>query len=97
MKVVNRLVIEDFIKSHQEVSGQLAAWLENIERSDCKTPLEIKSQIPNAGPIPDNRVIFDIKGNKYRLIVKINYNIGLVYVRWIGTHAEYSKINAETI
>ena len=97
MKVVNRSLIEDYIKSHNDASGQLSAWLENVERLNCKTPLEIKSQIPNAGPIPDNRVIFDIKGNKYRMIVKINYSIGLVYVRWIGTHAEYNKINAETI
>jgi len=97
MRVVNRIVIEDYIKSHKDVSGQLSAWLETVERSNCKTPLEVKSNIPNAGPIPDNRVIFDVKGKKYRLIVEINYDIGLVYIRWIGTHADYNKIDAETI
>ncbi len=49
------------------------------------------------GLLPDNRVVFDIKGNRYRMVVRIHYNAGRVYIRFIGTHAEYDKINAETV
>ena len=56
-----------------------------------------KRNYPSADVIPGNRIVFNIKGNEYRLIVKIHYNTGIVFIRFVGTHAEYDKINAETI
>jgi mRNA interferase HigB len=62
-----------------------------------KTPQQIKIDYPSASFLADNRVVFNIKGNSYGLIVKINYDFGIVWIRFIGTHAEYDKINAITI
>ncbi len=61
------------------------------------TPHDIKKLHRDADILVDNRVVFNIGGNKFRLIVKINYNCGVVYIKFIGTHSEYDKINAETI
>ena len=60
-------------------------------------PTKIKIEYPSASFLANNRVIFNIKGNHYRLIVKINYDYQMIWIRFIGTHAEYDKINANTI
>ena len=60
-------------------------------------PQEILARYPTADILPGNRVVFNIRGNHYRLIVKIHYNTGIVYIRFVGTHAEYDRIDAETI
>jgi mRNA interferase HigB len=62
-----------------------------------KTPQDIKSDYPSASILGDNRVVFNIKGNHYRLVVKINYAFSLVWIRFIGTHAAYDRIDATTI
>jgi mRNA interferase HigB len=95
--VIGTEIIEEYGKLHKDVDGRLSSWLEVAKRSSWKHSVDVTSQNPNAGPIGKNRVVFDIKGNKYRLIVRINYEIGLVVIRWVGTHSEYNKINAHTI
>ncbi len=60
-------------------------------------PKEIKLEYPSASFLADNRVVFNIKGNHYRLIVRINYDYQMIWIRFVGTHAEYDKINAKTI
>ena len=57
----------------------------------------IKTTYATADILPDNRVVFNIKGNNYRLIVRVQYNLGRVYIRWIGTHAEYDEIDATAV
>ena len=66
-------------------------------KADWKTPQEAKNQFRSASIIGDNRIVFNIKGNTYRLIVKINYPYRIVYIRFIGTHREYDSIDAECI
>jgi len=68
-----------------------------MKSASWKTPNDVKSQFRSASIIGDNRVVFNIAGNKYRLIVKIHYNTGIVYVRFIGTHPDYDAINAEEV
>jgi mRNA interferase HigB len=75
----------------------LKAWFNEAEKANWESPAEIKLDYPSASVLPDNRVVFNIKGNTYRLVVKINYKFGLVWIRFIGTHAGYDKINAGTI
>lgn len=66
-------------------------------KDEWRTPSDIKRLYRTADILPGNRVVFNIGGNKYRLIVKIRYDLGIVYIRFIGTHAEYDRINAEVI
>lgn len=73
------------------------AWYQETSKARWTTPNEIKKEYPIASIITGNRVVFNIKGNHYRLIVKISYDYEMVWIRFIGTHAEYDKINAKTI
>lgn len=75
----------------------LKAWYYEARYAAWKTPDDIKQRYGSADILPDNRVVFNIKGNNYRLVVKIHYNMGIVYIRFVGTHTEYDKIDAETI
>jgi len=75
----------------------VTTWYEDALRSEWRTPSEIKGSYGNASIVGDNRVIFNIKGNDYHLVVKVHYDRGYVYVRFVGTHREYDGIDAETI
>lgn len=97
MHLVTRKKLKQFWKKHPDVEGPLTAWAKEAENAEWGAPNDIKVRYPSADPIGDNRVVFNIKGKKYRLIVKIHYNTKVVYIRFVGTHAEYNNINAETI
>lgn len=71
--------------------------LREAQKATWKDPAEIKEQYRSASILKDSRVVFNICGNKYRLIVKINYGFGIIYIRFLGTHKEYDTINAEEI
>jgi mRNA interferase HigB len=73
------------------------AWFHEAERARWKTPDDIKREYRSADFLPGNRVVFNIAGKTFRLIVKIAYKPGIVFVRFIGTHAEYNKIDAERV
>lgn len=83
--------------AHSDAWGPLMAWAAEVKKATWKTPADIKEKYRNASFIADNRVIFNIAGNKYRLIVKVNYPAQIVYVRFVGTHREYDDINAEEV
>ena len=87
----------EFWERHRDAEGALKAWYHEAKYAEWKTPADIVQRYPTADILVGNRVIFNIKGNRYRLIVKIHYNRGIVYIRFVGTHAEYDKNNAETI
>jgi len=72
----------------------LKAWYDEASKASWKTPNEIKSQYKNESILKDSRVVFNIHGNTYRLIVKINYDFGVIYIRFVGTH---KKINANEV
>lgn len=75
----------------------MKAWYQEASKARWRTPNELKKEYPVASIVSDNRVVFNIKGNHYRLIVKISFDYEMVWIRFIGTHAEYNKINAKTI
>ncbi|MFC1502347.1 type II toxin-antitoxin system HigB family toxin [bacterium] len=91
MKVVNIEIIDSFIKKHADIKDQICAWLYEIKEAEWKTPHDIKKRYSSASFKGNNRVIFNIKGNKYRIEAKISYHMNIVFIKRIGTHAEYSK------
>lgn len=91
MKVLARNKLTDFMRKHASSRKALETWFAEAERSDWQTPQDIKDRFSSADFLADNRVIFNIKGNHFRLVVKVRYQNGIVMVEWVGTHAEYSK------
>lgn len=91
MKIVGLPLIEECKTKFPAARGPLDAWRADVSAADWQTPQDIKDRYRSADFLEDNRVIFNIKGNSYRLVVKVRYQNGLVLVEWVGTHAEYSK------
>ena len=89
--------MRDFWQRHADSEQQLKSWFQEAGKAEWKNPNEIKTEYPSSSILNDNRVVFNIKGNNYRLIVRINYDYQMVWIRFIGTHAEYDKINANEI
>lgn len=89
--------MRDFWEDHPDSEQQLKSWYQETSNAEWNDPSKIKIDYPSASFLADNRVVFNIKGNHYRLIVKINYDYQMVWIRFIGTHAEYDKVNAKTI
>lgn len=73
------------------------AWYRRVLAADWKTPADVKRDFGSASILRDGRVVFNVAGNKYRLVVWINYPYGVVYIRFIGTHAQYDRIDAQTV
>ncbi len=90
-------MLSDYWQNAPETEQPLKAWFAETQKAQWNTPAEIKEKYRSASFVKNNRVIFNICGNKYRLIVRINYNSKTVFIRFIGTHSEYDKINAEEI
>jgi mRNA interferase HigB len=97
VRIIAVRTLREFWTSHADAEDALRAWYADARKADWKTPADIRSTYANASILSNNRVVFNIRGNTYRLIVTINYGYGMVYVRFIGTHAEYDKVDAETI
>lgn len=75
----------------------MEAWYQEVAQADWAGPWEVKAQFRSASVLQDNRVVFNIAGNRYRLVVKINYPYRIVYVRFIGTHKDYDQIDVNTV
>ncbi len=97
MRVIAKKILREFWDKHNDCEQQLKSWFSETENANWENPNQIKAEYPSASILIDNRIVFNIKGNSYRLIVKINYEYKMVWIRFIGTHAEYDKINANTI
>lgn len=91
MRIVGKENIEDFSRSHADARSQLASWLNEAEEAEWQKPNDIKVRYPHASLLAGNRVIFNIKGNNYRIDTKISYKFQVVQIIRIGTHAEYAK------
>ena len=97
--IVMRIIARKVLRDHWEMPGRidseqpLKSWFAITETADWKNPAALKGTFLNASILQGCRVVFNIAGNKYRLVVKINYPYRVVYVRFVGTHAEYDRIN----
>ena len=97
MRVISRKHLNDLAKRHPDPKAELDAWFHEAQAAAWANPAQIKQQYGNASILKESRVVFNICGNKFRLVVKINYPYSVVYVRFAGTHREYDDINAEEI
>lgn len=97
MRVIAKKTLRVFRTKHKDCEQQLKAWYNEAEDASWKSTAEIRKDYPKASILEDNRVVFNIKGNKYRLVVKINYSYKIVWIRFIGTHSDYDKIDAAKI
>jgi mRNA interferase HigB len=97
MRIISRKRLREFWERHPDARQALQAWYADVQHANWRTPADIKNVYRNASIVPNNRAIFNIKGNKYRLVVVVQYQYGIVYIRFVGTHQEYDKIDAATI
>lgn len=97
MRVLSKRIVREFWQKNPDSKQQLKSWFSNAEKSEWQTPNQVKEELPQSRLIPGNRVIFNLKGNHYRIVVKINYKYGIMWIRFIGTHNEYDKIDPTKI
>lgn len=97
VRIIAIKALKDFWKRHPDAEHPLRAWYAEAKNADWKKPADITKLYRTASILAENRVVFNIKGNDYRLVAAINYNYRIVYIRFIGTHKEYDKITAEEI
>ena len=97
MRLISRKKIVDFysMREFRDSKKALEAWFQEIKYANWRTPDEIKAKYQRASILKNSRVVFNICGNKYRIVVSVNYSTGIFYLRFIGTHAEYDLIDAE--
>lgn len=91
MKLIGRLRLEEFKKKHAEVASQIDSWVAEVIEARWETPIDVKKRYSSASFLKDNHVIFNLKGNKFRLRVQIHYKQMIVLIEDIGTHQQYMK------
>lgn len=97
MKIIAVKALRLFWEKHPQTETSLRGWYAEASRANWGTPAAIKAAHRNASFLGNNRVVFNIKGNDYRLVVAVRYAQQLMFIRFVGTHAEYDRIDAETI
>ena len=97
MRIIALAQLREFWKRHPQAEIPLRAWHALASRADWKNPADVKRAYASASFLQDNRVVFNIKGNDFRLVVAVHYNRGMMYIRFVGTHADYDRIDAATI
>jgi mRNA interferase HigB len=97
VRIIAKRALREFWRRVPEAQEPLSAWYADASKADWNMPSAIKARYATASILRNSRVVFNIAGNKYRLVVRINYPYRIVYVRFVGTHAEYDRIDAETV
>jgi mRNA interferase HigB len=91
MRVLNISVVFEFSSTHPDAKGALDSWVAELEEADWQTPIDLKARYPSASVLGGKRVVFNIKGNRYRALVLMDYESQIVIVQAIGTHSEYDS------
>jgi mRNA interferase HigB len=97
MRIISKRTLRTFWQEHKDAEGALRAWHADVEGKTWATPMEVKADYPRASIVANNRVVFNIVGGNYRLVVAIKYEFGLIYIRFVGKHSDYDNIDATTI
>ena len=97
MRIIAKRTLREFWEQHPDAEEPLLAWYREVKQEDWDMPAKLKEKYRSASIVGGNRVVFNIRGNHYRLVVKINYPARTVFVRFIGTHAEYDAIDVEEV
>jgi len=98
MRIISVKTLREFWEQPQyrDAEDPLKAWYWETKHANWEKPTDVKAHFGDASIIRNKRVVFNIAGNKYRLLVKIHYNKGIIFIRFVGTHKEYDKIDVET-
>lgn len=97
VRLIKKKALTEQFKIYPDVEGALNAWMADVKTADWETPADIKDRYPHVSIIGDNRFVFNIRGNNYRLIVHVFFPARVVYVKFFGTHADYDDIDALTV
>ena len=97
MRIISKKTLKDYWVKEPAAKAALEAWHAEAKSAEWSSPADVKASYRTASILKDGRVVFNIHGNKYRLVVWINYPYRVVYVRFIGTHVQYDRIDAQTI
>lgn len=97
MRVIAKRTLREFWEKHADCGQQLKSWYRETEKGEWNNINELKRDYPSASILKDNRIVYNIKGNNYRLIVKFNFECQICWIRFIGTHAAYDNIDANNI
>ena len=97
MRIIAKKTLRELWERQPAAKGPLLAWYREVEHEDWATPADVKAKYGSASNIGSERVVFNIKGNDYRLVVRINYAYRIVYVRFVGTHADYDRVDVKEV
>lgn len=97
MRLIARRTLREFWERHPDAEQSLRAWFHDVERADWASPADVKRIYANVSIVGDNRLVFNIHGNKYRLVAAVNYQYRMCYVRFVGTHRAYDRIDVATV
>lgn len=103
MRIIARKTLKQFVErlrgghDQRAVKTALDSWFHEVQRADWNSPADVVRAYRNASIVGPDRVVFNIKGNDYRLVVAIHYRLQIVFIKWIGTHAEYDKIDVRKV
>ncbi len=96
-RIFAKSTLREYWEKHPETEQYLKTWYDTAMNSVWRTPNEVKQTYVNASILKDSRIVFNIKGNSHRLVVKFNFDKQWIFIRFIGTHLEYDKIDVNTI
>lgn len=97
MRVIKRNTLEKYWKTYSGTQQALRSWFVEVNKAKWPDANVMKKDYPSASVISGKRTVFNIKGNSYRLVTDIEYKIGIIFIIWFGTHAEYDKLNVKNI
>jgi mRNA interferase HigB len=103
MRVIARKALRQFVealkgsKDQKAVKSALDSWFHEAQQADWRSPADVVKAYANASIVGSDRLVFNIKGNDYRLVVAINYRLQIIFIKWIGSHSEYEEIDVRTV
>jgi len=93
MIIAGREILREYTKKHAQARTPIDSWVKRVEQCTCKTFAEVKRVFPTADYIKDTLIVFNVGGNNFRVLALVKYHANLLIVKWVGTHAEYDKLN----
>lgn len=99
VRIISRRTLKEFWERapYRDSEQPLRAWFAEVKKASWRTPHEVKAQYRHASVVSNGRLVFNIGGNKYRLVVAVRYDMGIVFARFVGTHRQYDEIDAEEV
>lgn len=97
MRIIARRTLREYWERYPQAEQPLKAWFREAAAADWASPEDVKRHYRHASMLGNNRAVFNIGGNKYRLIVQMNYDFKIIYIRFVGSHQAYDKVDAETV